>query len=138
MKTQPLHLCFQGEEMAFKVIMPAIRSYLKLMPLEQAGLVEVAISEAVANALKASEGKFVNINLGVNSKGSLLVRIRDRGKGFDVETALARLAAWEQEIPEEALYAESGRGLWVIHQVFDKVQYNQPGNELLLVKCLSS
>jgi len=137
MKNQQLHFCFHGEEIAYQVVLPAVRSYLQLLNLGNAGLIEVAIAEAVTNAMRASGDQFVNIHMYVNSSHSLLVRIRDHGKGFDVEKAKARMVEWDKEIPEESLYAESGRGLWVIYQVFDKVQFNHPGNELLLVKSLS-
>ena len=137
MENQQLHFCFHGEAIAYQVVLPAIRSYLQLLDLANSGLIEVAIAEAVTNAMRASEDQFVNIYMYVNSSHSLLVRIRDHGKGFDVEKAIARMVEWDKGIPEEALYAESGRGLWVIYQVFDKVEFNHPGNELLLVKSLS-
>ena len=137
MKNQQLYFCFHGEEIAYQVVLPAVRLYLQLLNLGNAGLIEVAIAEAVTNAMRASGDQFVNIHMYVNSSHSLLVRIRDHGKGFDVEKAKARMVGWDKEIPAESLYAESGRGLWVIYQVFDKVQFNHPGNELLLVKNLS-
>ena len=137
MKNQQLHFCFHGEEIAYQVVLPAVRLYLQLLNLGNAGLIEVAIAEAVSNAMRASGDQFVNIHMYVTASHSLLVRIRDHGKGFDVEKAKARMVEWDKEIPAESLYAESGRGLWVIYQVFDKVQFNHPGNELLLVKSLS-
>ena len=138
MKNQQLHLCFQGEDIAYKVVMPAIRSYLMAVNFESAGMVEIAISEAVANAMRASCGKFVNVDLCMSDSHDLYVRIRDHGNGFDVESAMAQLDQWDSEIPGDSLYAESGRGLFVIRQVFDMVRFNQPGNELLLVKSHAS
>ncbi len=137
MKNKPLRFCFCGEEIAYRVALPAIRQYIQMLDLNNAGLIEVAIAEAVTNAVKASHDQLVVINMYVDSSGYLSVRIRDHGKGFDVAKAMDRLNEWENEIPDESLYAESGRGLWVIHQVFDQVHFNQPGNELLLIKSLS-
>ena len=137
MKNKPLRFCFCGEEIAYRIVLPAIHQYIQLLDLNNAGLIEVAIAEAVTNAVKASHDQLVIINMYVDSSGNLVVRIRDRGKGFDVAKAMGRMNEWEHEIPNEFLYAESGRGLWVIHQVFDQVHFNQPGNELLMIKSIS-
>ncbi len=136
MKNNQLRLSFCGEEIAYRVVLPAVHQYLQLVNLANAALTEVAIAEALTNAVKASSDQEVFLHMHTNSSGQFVVRIKDHGKGFDVDKALERLNEWENEIPDEYLYAESGRGLWVIHQVFDQVQYNDPGNELLMVKSL--
>jgi len=53
--------------------------------------------------------------------------IRDQGAGFDVGS-LARLR------DPDALAGEGGRGLVLIHSFMDDVQYNEAGNEVILLK----
>ncbi len=133
MASRCFHCSFRGEQMAFQVVMSAVRSFLATFPIPDAGLLEVAISEAMTNALRVSDHQLIHFNLSLNALG-LNIRIRDHGPGFDVKNELAKLTAWGEEPPDDTLFSESGRGLWIIHQVFDHVHYNEKGNEILLFK----
>ncbi len=136
MESQHLQCCFQDEAVAYQVIMPMIRLYLGMLPIKDIGMIEVAISEAVSNAIRACGDRNVHLQMYVHPPQGFVVRIRDHGKGFDVDHAMKKLNEWDQGIPDDSLYEESGRGLWVIHQVFDEVQYMRAGSELLLIKSL--
>ncbi len=119
---------------AYQVILPAIRVFFRAASLPDSGLLEVAISEAMTNAIRASDGQAVFFSLHFSPSQVLKIRIRDHGKGFDIEQELNRIEVWNSTDSIDPYDAESGRGMWIIQQVFDKVQYNDRGNEVLLVK----
>ncbi len=59
--------------------------------------------------------------------------IADEGNGFAVPPC--------HEIAHDTALCEQqecGRGLYILHQVFDQVQWNQNGTELKLCKCVES
>ncbi len=64
-------------------------------------------------------------------RDTLRVTVRDEGHGFDVnkQTHLN---------PAQAMDADHGRGLVLIHSFMDKVTYNEKGNEVTLVKHCSA
>ena len=137
MKKHYLHCVFEGEEIAYQVVMPAVRQYLRMFAENEAGLLEVAIAEAISNAVRASGKHSVHLTMYIHSSHELIVQIRDHGKGFNVDKAMSRVDEMDRDLSEEALFAESGRGLWVIRQVFDEVQFNPPGNKVNLIKNLT-
>ena len=125
---------FAEESIAYQGILPAIRMYFSTLNIKEAGLLQVAIAEALTNAIHASKGKMVFLSMQFNPTQNLKVRIRDCGNGFDVEKELNRLAMWSLEDSEEIYSVESGRGLWIIQQVFDNIKFNSKGNEIVMVK----
>jgi anti-sigma regulatory factor (Ser/Thr protein kinase) len=115
-------------------IQSRIRHLLHNLAGENSGRIDVAIGEALANATRQS----MHVRVKVNRIGRLfIVRIKDFGAGFDGNE---RIAAFEQlqsdEIFNERLMAEGGRGLPIMVAWLDRVLYNRAGNEVLLVKKL--
>ena len=89
-----------------------------------------ALDEAFVNAVKHGNkqdaNKLVRITADLSSKEARFT-IEDEGEGFDVAT-----------IPDprdpENLFKTSGRGVLLIYNIMDQVEYNERGNRLTMVK----
>jgi serine/threonine-protein kinase RsbW len=90
----------------------------------------VALDEAFVNAVKHGNRhdmtKHVRITADISPQEARFT-VEDEGEGFDV-----------QEIPNpcdpENLFKTSGRGVLLIFNIMDEVQYNSRGNRLTMVK----
>ncbi|HMF56652.1 MAG TPA: ATP-binding protein [Pyrinomonadaceae bacterium] len=90
----------------------------------------VALDEAFVNAVKHGNrndpSKLVRITAELSSKEARFT-IEDEGHGFNVS-----------EIPDprdpENLFRASGRGVLLIYNIMDEVEYNDRGNRLTMVK----
>jgi serine/threonine-protein kinase RsbW len=90
----------------------------------------VALDEAFVNAVKHGNhnnpNKLVRITAELSAKEARFT-IEDEGEGFNV-----------QEIPDPRdpanLFKASGRGVLLIYNIMDEVQYNERGNRLTMVK----
>src|SRR5688500_570259 len=89
-----------------------------------------ALDEAFVNAVKHGNkqdaNKLVRITADLSSQEARFT-IEDEGEGFDVAT-----------IPDprdpENLFKTSGRGVLLIYNIMDQVEYNERGNRLTMVK----
>jgi serine/threonine-protein kinase RsbW len=90
----------------------------------------IALDEAFVNAVKHGNKndptKLVRITAELSPKEARFT-VEDEGEGFDVE-----------QIPDprdpENLFKSSGRGVLLIYNIMDKVEYNARGNRLTMVK----
>ncbi len=89
----------------------------------------VGITEALANAVlygNASDpSKSVRVEVSLNT-ARVVIRVVDQGNGFDP----ARIP--DPTHPDH-LQRPGGRGLFLIRQLMDEVEYNSPGNAVRLV-----
>ncbi|MBI5324101.1 MAG: ATP-binding protein [Ignavibacteriae bacterium] len=96
----------------------------------------ITVTEAVNNAIihgnKFDMNKYVSINVNCDSK-LLTVTVKDQGKGFDLNSI-------ESPLLPENLLKESGRGIFIIRKIADKIKYNfsEEGTELQLFFYLKS
>ncbi len=92
--------------------------------------VHLAIAEALANAIKhgneADSGKKVRVKSSI-SENLLRVRVTDEGPGFDPATLPDPTAP-------ENLEATTGRGIMVMRNYMDRVEFSQTGNSVILEK----
>lgn len=112
-----------------------VLSLLKPFSLGEAKLfdIKLCLEEALINAMKYGNRlkADVPVDLSVECDDrEVRIRIDDRGEGFDVKS----LPDCTQG--EDAMRGH-GRGVFLIHQLMDKVQYNEKGNSLLMVKRLA-
>ena len=113
-----------------------IRDLLQSVSLQHAPKIEIAIGEALANALRESMDVRVKLSL---CGRRLMVRISDGGGGFDGRQRVAAFQAADMETEfMDRLYAEGGRGILIMLAWMDEVIYNRKGNEVLLVKELGT
>lgn len=104
-------------------------SKLGLIKPERSNLF-IALDEAFVNAVKHGNRndprKLVRITAELSSKEARFT-VEDEGDGFNV-----------QEIPDPRdpsnLFKASGRGVLLIYNIMDEVQYNERGNRLTMVK----
>ena len=90
----------------------------------------IALDEAFVNAVKHGNKhdhqKLVRITADLSSKEARFT-IEDEGEGFDV-TAIP-----DPRDPEN-LFKTSGRGVLLMYNIMDQVEYNERGNRLTMVK----
>ena len=92
--------------------------------------IRLAIDETLANAWRHglnedSNAKF-NVGYHISDLGFRL-RVSDSGPGFDHESLP------DPTVPEN-LYKASGRGVFLIRQMMDEVEFNDAGNEISVLK----
>jgi len=117
-------------------LMNSVLEYL-LDRVERLGMVEieqsnlfVALDEAFVNAVKHGNRnnpeKLLRVT-GELSAGEAIFTVEDEGDGFDV-----------REIPDPTdpanLFKSSGRGVLLIYNIMDEVEYSQGGAKLRMVK----
>ena len=92
--------------------------------------IRLCIEEAVRNAIvhgnKNKKDLPVLINYYVKD-GNFAIEIEDQGKGFDPKKVPNPLTG-------ENLWRAGGRGVFLMHKVMDKVEYNSRGNKVFMVK----
>ncbi len=112
---------------------PILDLLLTQIPKQWQGEIRLGLQEALVNAAlhgnKLDPAKRVVVHFSVEN-GYYSWLISDEGPGFSPPYKCHNEMA--QHLPEEE--AESGRGLCILHQIFDRVQWNPQGTELRLCK----
>ncbi len=94
---------------------------------ETIGRVELGLQEALVNAVRhgnsGDPGKLLRVRR-ILTPNWLIWQIQDEGDGVPIHERVSSL-------PDE-LDANSGRGLFLIHQCFDDVRWSRRGNRLQL------
>ncbi len=93
--------------------------------------IELALTEALANAVvhgaKNDPSKIIECDVACDDHQGILIVVRDPGPGFD-----------PAHIPNpchgENLYANHGRGIYLINQLMDEVQFHKNGTEIRMLK----
>lgn len=103
-------------------------------------LLEIALNEAINNAFKYALDKVstpaVTLSIYLLQAKLLLIRVKDNGSGFRADQVLAKVSALDQKASKEWEWGESGRGVFIMEAVMDKVRYNAKGNSVMLLKTL--
>jgi serine/threonine-protein kinase RsbW len=93
--------------------------------------IETAIREALANAIrhgcKGDPSRSVRISVSCNPSEGMIIVVRDPGEGFDP-------AKIPSPIIGDRLYAEHGRGIYMINQLMDEVRFRAHGTEIWMRK----
>lgn len=93
--------------------------------------IEVAVNEALANAVEHGCGhdvtKEVSITVECDPKQGMLIIVRDPGEGFDP-------MAIPNPVIGERIYADHGRGIFLINELMDEVRYERNGTEIWMRK----
>jgi anti-sigma regulatory factor (Ser/Thr protein kinase) len=92
--------------------------------------IRLAVDEAVSNAwrhgLCEDEDAQFEVSYLISDEGFHL-KVKDPGQGFDHESL-------PDPTVEENLFKSSGRGVFLIRQVMDDVEFNETGNEIIILK----
>lgn len=93
--------------------------------------IELALAEALANAVvhgaRNDPSKTVECDVACNGQGEILIVVRDPGSGFDP----AKIA---NPCLGENIYADHGRGIFLINQLMDEVRFHKNGAEIHMIK----
>ena len=103
----------------------------KHWPEEQVMEIELALQEAVANAIRhgcrGDSTQQLQCTVNIDGAGEVVITVRDPGPGFDPQTVADPLA------PENVL-KPSGRGIFLINGLMDDVEFADGGRELRMRK----
>jgi serine/threonine-protein kinase RsbW len=93
--------------------------------------IELALTEALANAVvhgcEHDPGKDVQVCAGCDPGRGILIVVRDPGLGFDPSQVPSPVVG-------EQVYAEGGRGIYLINQLMDEVRFGRGGTEIWMLK----
>jgi len=93
--------------------------------------IELALTEALANAIvhgaKNDPSKVIECDVACDEQRGMLIVVRDPGPGFD-PTKIANPCHGEN------IYSSHGRGIYLINQLMDEVQFHKNGTEIRMLK----
>jgi serine/threonine-protein kinase RsbW len=93
--------------------------------------IELALHEALANAVvhgcAADPEKSVQVCAACDPTRGILIVVRDPGPGFDP-------AQVPSPVIGERIFREGGRGIYLINQLMDEVQFEHGGTEIRMIK----
>ena len=97
--------------------------------------IEVSLYEALANAVehgcRHDPEKVVEVVVACEEHRGMIIMVRDPGPGFDPETVPSPIVG-------ENIYADGGRGIFLINQLMDEVRYEKNGTEIWMIKGLKT
>ena len=125
----------------WNVIRKRLRHHLVFHIGQAATRMEIALGEAVSNALRFGPEAgipLVNIRMKrrITSHGShyVVIRVRYSGRPSDGNALLKKIAMYGEDYFRDILEQDSGRGLALMKASVERVVYNAAGNEVLLFK----
>ena len=93
--------------------------------------IELALTEALANAVvhgaKGDPRKVVECDVACDEARGMLIVVRDPGPGFDP----SQIA---NPIVGQNIYSNHGRGIFLINELMDEVQFKNNGKEIHMLK----
>lgn len=110
-------------------VMQAVREMKCVNGKEDA--IELSLQEALANAVvhgaKEDPSKTVECLVTCDEQRGILIIVRDPGEGFDPNSIPSCTVG-------ENVYSNHGRGIFLINQLMDEVQFRKNGTEIHMVK----
>jgi serine/threonine-protein kinase RsbW len=115
---------------------PVVRSVMNLVREMKCAVgheddIELALTEALANAVvhgaKSDPSKIIECDVACDEQRGILIIVRDPGSGFDP----AKIA---NPCHGENIYSNHGRGIYLINQLMDEVQFHKNGTEIHMLK----
>jgi serine/threonine-protein kinase RsbW len=95
------------------------------------GNVQLALQEALMNAVlhgnRSDPEKYVRLCVAIEEGGGIIIVVKDSGSGFDP----SKLA---DPTMGENIYREGGRGVYLIQQLMDEVQYKFGDGTALIMR----
>src|SRR5271156_1574959 len=93
--------------------------------------IELALTEALANAVvhgaKSDPSKIIECDVACDERRGVLIIVRDPGPGFDP----GEIA---NPCHGDNIYSNHGRGIYLINQLMDEVQFHKNGTEIHMLK----
>ena len=93
--------------------------------------IEVSLFEALANAVEHGCGhdpdKSVEVVVACEEHHGMIIIVRDPGEGFNPDSVPSPVVG-------KNIYADSGRGIFLINQLMDEVRFEKNGTEIWMIK----
>jgi serine/threonine-protein kinase RsbW len=90
--------------------------------------IEEALTNAVVHGCRSDPTKSVQCCVACDHERGMLIVVRDPGPGFDPKSVPSPIVG-------KNLYAEHGRGIFLINQMVDEVRFERGGTEIhMLIK----
>jgi anti-sigma regulatory factor (Ser/Thr protein kinase) len=131
--TCELNMVIPADPAAIPRVAEGVQQLLKSKhwPEEEIAKVELALQEALANAVrhgcKGDPSKHVQCVLTCDANQEIVIVVRDPGTGFDPATVPDPLSG-------ENVFKSSGRGVFLINQLMDEVAFKDGGREVQMRK----
>ena len=128
-----LDLTLQGD---VKAIDPAVQQIMGMVEAMQCAAgksfeIETSIREALANAIvhgcEGNRDRTVTISVGCDESKGMIIVVRDPGAGFDPSKLPSPVVG-------QQLFSDHGRGIFLINQLMDEVQFRDGGTEIWMRK----
>ena len=128
-----LDVKLQGDVEAISPFIQSVMGIVKEMgcaagrefEIEQA--LREALNNAVEHGIEYDSSKMIQCCVACDHERGMLIVVRDPGPGFDPSQIPSPIVG-------EQLYAEHGRGIFLINQLMDEVRYRNKGTELWMRK----
>lgn len=134
--TCELNMTIPADPAAIGTIADGVKEILaaKQWPDDEVMKVELALQEALANAIrhgcKGDPTKQVQCSVAFDARGELMIVVRDPGPGFDV-------TAVPNPLEGANVLKPSGRGVFLINQLMDTVEFSDRGRRVSMRKRLT-
>jgi anti-sigma regulatory factor (Ser/Thr protein kinase) len=131
--TCELNIVIPADTAAMEKVTAGLNKLLagKQWPQKEIMEIELAVQEALVNAIRHGCGndpdKQVQCCVTFDAAGELVIVVRDPGPGFDV-------AAVPNPLEGDNLFKGSGRGVFLINQLMDTVEFTEEGRKVLMRK----
>jgi serine/threonine-protein kinase RsbW len=93
--------------------------------------IELALAEALANAVvhgaKSDPSKIIECDVACDEERGMLIVVRDPGQGFDPNIIPSPVCG-------ESIYSDHGRGIYLINELMDEVEFAKNGTEIRMIK----
>jgi serine/threonine-protein kinase RsbW len=93
--------------------------------------IELALAEALANAVvhgaKSDPSKIIECDVACDEQRGMLIVVRDPGQGFDPNVIPSPVCG-------ESIYSDHGRGIYLINELMDEVEFAKNGTEIRMIK----
>ena len=118
---------------------PILDLLLVHIPSQWKAEIRLGLQEALVNAAKHGNkldpNKTIVVEFNVTPTEYYWI-IKDEGSGFAPQCSCHSQMEQPSNLPKEE--SESGRGLCILHEIFDLVHWNQEGTQVTLAKQLNS
>lgn len=124
---------FRGEPEAIPPVVERIMAVIGEMSCAPDSEFEIrlAVSEALANAVlhgcKNDPGKTVEVAVECDPAQGMLIVVKDPGEGFDPSQV-------PSPVEGEQIFRDRGRGIFLINELMDEVQFHGGGTEIRMRK----
>jgi serine/threonine-protein kinase RsbW len=131
--TELLNLSLPATSESLATITDAISEILERLeiPEQKRFEIDLAVQEALANAVvhgcNGDASKIITCKLNGDAHGRVVISVTDPGPGFRPEVVPDPKRA-------EGLYGDHGRGVYLIRQLMDEVQFERGGAEIKMWK----